>query len=674
VLDAIKSFLVEKVIIAGITWIASLFSPVGALVKLVFTIWNLYTFVRDQLARVIQIAQTIVDGLANIARGVIENAALRVESALATLLPVAIDLVAKLLGLTGVTAKVREIIEGIREWIDNAINKLLDRVLQAFTGKGEPATAGTGETPAETVIGDNLTVDGGDGTEHHLTIAVAGTEATVMLQSEKLPVSKWLDKFAVQASKIEVQAQKADAEAKIAKARKELGELDPAVDTLAAAQAGGGAAPEKVKKDVTIDQAALRDALVAVFKVFGGKGAPILDLFATDIANAHEQAQPQIKKALRENEEEFQTLKWSDVRAKITATYQPFMKPILAEHVFGRAAQTAARAMVPEGTVFATPEQESAFVGQWVVRLIHSEGGVFATALEALRTILFEGGKVEDSAALRAAVAEAVTLQAESGDKPDPDLVAEVSGKIIPFLVAVARGDATFGALVLANWEAVYWGKTANQSWLKDRFRGSGGHHEWIPTNYVSRVIDKGRSSARAEDLETAAAWVTFQDQLRSPTRIVMYPPSGRYKRTAPHPRDPVSQDLRPGGALTVIQGHVGAVYAPVDESGYREDVIAQTQAQGPWHDQLRAIFDNNPGTDMHTMRRVVQEITFFISEACWFGDPIPDPGFDEYYTAAKAKADGKDRLPFAQVQQTAASAIDAIDDDITRARNAVGL
>ena len=497
-----------------------------------------------------------------------------------------------------------------------------------------------------------------------------------MLASDALPVERWLDDFTAKAALIEDEEERKAAEVKIGAARDALGKLNPAADALLAAQAGGATPPATTADEVAADEHALGTALTDVFRAFGGKKAAILNIFATEIEASHPDAKLQLRKALQENDTKFQTMKWAEIRAEVTKNYAPFNKPLLAEHAFGKKAQAAALAVLPEGAVFTTPEQESTFLGQWVARLIHSEGDVFATALEALRTILFEfkEGALENSPELRAAVAEAFKRQSETGEQPDPDLVAEVSGKIIPFLVAVARRDPTFGKLVLENWEQRYWEKPPNKKWLKERFRGSGGKHEWIPTNYVDKVIERGRASAAADDLETAAAWVTFQDELRSPTRIVMYPPTAPYLRTAPYPRDPVSHERAPGGTLTVIQGHVGSVYAPVDDRGYRTDVIGQTQAQTPWHDELRKIFDSNTGTDLLTMRRVVQQLLIFIADNCWFGDPVPNGGFVEYYAGDKSVADGQGLVTFATLQATAAGAINAIDNDFDRAAKAVGL
>lgn len=672
VVGGIKDYLVENITLGIIKFIATLFTPVGALVRLVFTIWKLYTFVRDQLRRIVQIVRTIVDGLANIARGIIEDAGLRVETALANLLPLAIDLIARLLDLGGVAAKAREIIAGIHDWIDQAVNKLLDRVLKAFTGKGEPAVAEA--APAE-AIGERLTVDVAEGPDHVLTIAASGTDATAMLASDALPVSRWLDNFAAKVPELEQEAEQKDATEKIGAARTKLAELDPEADALLAAQAGGGEPSPKSEAEVRKDEEALRDALVAVFDAFGGKGPAILSLFAAEIQAAHEDAKLQLRKALRENETTFQTMKWAEVRKAIADAYNPFQSPILKEHVFGRKAREAAAAMIPTEAAL-TSDQKENFLSDWLARRVNSgEGPEFAAARTALQTILFENGSLSTSGDLKAAVAEALKLFQGSGDKPDPELVAEVSGQIIPFLLAVARGDATFKKLDLSKWESEYWGKPANQQWIKERFRGSGGHHEWIPTNYVGRVIERARTSADDDDLETAARWVTFQDELRSPTDILLYPPEGRYMRNAPWPRDPVSHERESGGALTVLQGHVGAVYAPVGENAYREDVVAQTAAQGPWHDDLRKIFDRNPGTDLATMERIVQEIETFIDDHLWFGTKaLPSPGFNEYYAAARDKAAGDGLLTFGALQKIAAGAAEAIDNDFTRARKAVGL
>jgi hypothetical protein len=80
------------------------------------------------------VVQTVVDSIGAIARGQIEPAANAVESTLGRLLTFAIDLLARFLNLGGIAERVREIIETVRARVDQAIDRLLERVRAAFRG------------------------------------------------------------------------------------------------------------------------------------------------------------------------------------------------------------------------------------------------------------------------------------------------------------------------------------------------------------------------------------------------------------------------------------------------------------------------------------------------------------------------------------------------------------
>ena len=148
VMESLKGYLLEKIVIAAITRLATLFNPVGALVQLVLAAWNLFTFLRDQLSRIVEVLKTIVGAIVDIARGVIDPASKKVEGVLARLLPLALDLLARFLGLTGISKKVQEIIEGIRERVNKAIDKLIEKVMGLFKGKGAAGKAAPPAKPA----------------------------------------------------------------------------------------------------------------------------------------------------------------------------------------------------------------------------------------------------------------------------------------------------------------------------------------------------------------------------------------------------------------------------------------------------------------------------------------------------------------------------------------------
>lgn len=673
VISAISEFLVEKVIIAGITWLASLFSPVGALVKLVFTIWNLYTFVRDQLARVIQIAETIVQGLANIAHGIIESAALKVESALATLLPVAIDLVAKLLGLTGVTAKVRQIIEDVRTWIDNAINKLLDKVLAAFTGKGETVPdAAVDEAAADATIGESVTVDVEDGPDHTLTIDASGPDATAMLHSSGRPVEGWITDFERAVAELpettpEEEEQKAAAPGVIGRAREALTAVDRAAN-----------ADPRTDEAVVAAQRTLGLRLFDVFQLFGGEEADLLpNIFAREIQAAHPEVREALNKAVAADPQAFQALTWQDAKDRIVERkLAPFFKPLLSDSTVSHEMHLAVDDFLAgRGLQFVNTTERDVYYSHWLVPKFHeAKEPDIAAALPAVRRILFDGGSLADCNELDAAAEKAYNLQDQADDTADEDL-REVKD-IIEFLEAVARDEPTYLRIDLrTSWPGRLWeDQPKNRYWIQARFRAAAevGSHEWILTHLIDKVIERHRESVTAQALPAGASWFHLQNKLRTPTALVILPLTSA--RTAPYRRDPKPpHDRQEGSAGRILQGHPGAVYAPMGPGDYRNDVVQQTEGSPGWHNQLESIFTSNPGTSRGTMATIVNGIDKFWQENLWFGEE-DDLGFDEYYSKAKKVADGEDMVTFESLRDRAREANGKITTNFDDARGVVGL
>lgn len=186
VFGGIKSFLLERVVQAVIKKIPALFGPVGAIVQLVRTAWNLYEFLRDRLSRIAALVRTVVDSIGDIARGVLTGATAKVEEVLSGLLPIALDLFARLLGLGDVGEDVRKVIERVHATIGKAIDALITRVIGQFTGGGATGAAaggaeGAGEMAGVQNIDEPLRVAGEN---HILRVAMVGGQPTVLMASD----------------------------------------------------------------------------------------------------------------------------------------------------------------------------------------------------------------------------------------------------------------------------------------------------------------------------------------------------------------------------------------------------------------------------------------------------------------------------------------------------------
>ncbi len=129
VIDAIQDFLVESVIKAGIMWVIGLLNPAGAFIKACKLIYDIVMFFVEKGRMILEFVNSVIDSIAFIVEGNLTKAAKYVEDSLAKLIPIAIGFLASLLGLSGVSEKVQEIIKKIQVPINKAIDWVIDKAI-----------------------------------------------------------------------------------------------------------------------------------------------------------------------------------------------------------------------------------------------------------------------------------------------------------------------------------------------------------------------------------------------------------------------------------------------------------------------------------------------------------------------------------------------------------------
>src|SRR5215831_5824773 len=129
VMDQIKDFVITRVIVAGVTWIISLLNPASAFIKACKAIYDIVMFFVERGSQIMELVNAILDNLGAIASGNLSAAGNLVESVLAKALPVAISFLASLLGLGGISEKVKEIIDTVRKPIVKAVDWVLKTVV-----------------------------------------------------------------------------------------------------------------------------------------------------------------------------------------------------------------------------------------------------------------------------------------------------------------------------------------------------------------------------------------------------------------------------------------------------------------------------------------------------------------------------------------------------------------
>lgn len=148
VLEGIKDFVISKIITAGVTWVLSLLNPASAFIKACKLIYDVVTFFIERASQIAALVNAVLDTLEAVVDGNIGAMAAKIEAALAKAVPVVISFMAAVLGITGISDKIKKIIEKIRAPIDKAIDwvihKAVDLVKKAgkfvkgpFKGKGK---------------------------------------------------------------------------------------------------------------------------------------------------------------------------------------------------------------------------------------------------------------------------------------------------------------------------------------------------------------------------------------------------------------------------------------------------------------------------------------------------------------------------------------------------------
>lgn len=291
VFEQIRSFLVERIIMGAVTRLATLFNPVGALVNIILAAYQFYTFIRDQLQRIMQVVTIIVDAISNIARSILGPAQERIEGFFASLLPLAIDLLARLIGLGNVGGRVREILQRVQDSLWRAIDRLIERVVGLFRGGGSGNRNMAQESPSpstidENLIGERLSIST-RGESHSLYILRQGNNAVEMIASNPMTVQQritdWRNRIGTLSDNIpsgEQESPRSRANRLLLRAETELSQTDQVADILArqvpsTAESGARANTNGVSNpQVVQEEQQLASVLRDIFELFGDISEP----------------------------------------------------------------------------------------------------------------------------------------------------------------------------------------------------------------------------------------------------------------------------------------------------------------------------------------------------------------------------------------------------------------
>ncbi len=139
-IDAIKNWIITKIVVAAVTKLATMFNPVGAIVQAALGIYNTVMFFIERAKQIAAVVQAIFNSIAPIAFGKISKAANWIEKIMARSIPVLLSFLARLIGLGGISKKIKNVIIKIRKPIDKIVDKVIDWIVEKakkLFGKGK---------------------------------------------------------------------------------------------------------------------------------------------------------------------------------------------------------------------------------------------------------------------------------------------------------------------------------------------------------------------------------------------------------------------------------------------------------------------------------------------------------------------------------------------------------
>jgi hypothetical protein len=152
VIGGIRDWVARTVVGQAIVRLISLLNPVGAIIQTAIAIYNTVMFFVERIQQIMALANSVFDSIANIASGNIGGAISYVEQAMARTLPVIISFLARLIGLDGISARIREIIQRIQQTIERTFERIIDWIVTRVRGLiGGRAAAATPQDAAPPV-------------------------------------------------------------------------------------------------------------------------------------------------------------------------------------------------------------------------------------------------------------------------------------------------------------------------------------------------------------------------------------------------------------------------------------------------------------------------------------------------------------------------------------------
>jgi phage-related protein len=187
IIDAVKNWIMERIITQVVTKLLSMLDPTGimAVVNSVIAIYKAIQSFIKYLREMLEVVNSFVMGVADIAAGNIATAANYLERTMSRTMPIVIGFLANQVGLGGIGRRVGEMIERARELVDRALTWLVNKAVDTGMALLDRAMA-LGARARDAVLGwlgIRKTFNTNSGVRHNMYLRGSGENISMIIES-----------------------------------------------------------------------------------------------------------------------------------------------------------------------------------------------------------------------------------------------------------------------------------------------------------------------------------------------------------------------------------------------------------------------------------------------------------------------------------------------------------
>lgn len=155
-LGAIRNFIQQRLVMAGITQLLSMLNPVGAIIQAIIKTYTTIQFFIQRINQILDLVESVVNSVAAIASGAIGAAANFVERTMARTIPVILDFLARFIGLGDVAGQVQTTIRNLQGAVDRMLDRAVDWIRNQARNLASRALGGDPALPAATRLQNGI--------------------------------------------------------------------------------------------------------------------------------------------------------------------------------------------------------------------------------------------------------------------------------------------------------------------------------------------------------------------------------------------------------------------------------------------------------------------------------------------------------------------------------------